>query len=56
MLGAMGCEGRCGGASTPAPGPQSLSEAERRALPGTIVFLSERAGQKDVWRVTPDGK
>ncbi|WP_208721229.1 TolB family protein [Corallococcus aberystwythensis] len=55
MLGAMGCQGRCGGAaSTPAPG--ALSEAERRALPGTIVFLSERAGQKDVWRVTPAGE
>ncbi|RKH09217.1 tolB protein precursor protein [Corallococcus sp. CA053C] len=60
LLGAVGCEGRCGGAATPAPGvpspSQSLSEAERRALPGTIVFLSERAGQKDVWRVTPTGE
>ncbi|RYZ38562.1 MAG: tolB protein precursor protein [Myxococcaceae bacterium] len=57
LLGAVGCEGRCGGASPAVPGsPSQLSEAERRALPGTIVFLSERAGQKDVWRVTPDGK
>ncbi|RKG99382.1 tolB protein precursor protein [Corallococcus carmarthensis] len=55
LLGAMGCQGRCGGAGgVQAPG--ALSEAERRALPGTIVFLSERAGQKDVWRVTPAGE
>jgi TolB protein len=56
LLGAMGCQGRCGGAAVSPPAPGALTEAERRALPGTIVFLSERAGQKDVWRVTPAGE
>ncbi|MBU8895726.1 tolB protein precursor protein [Corallococcus sp. M34] len=48
-----GCSaGRCGsGASGTGP----LSPSERRAMPGVISFLSERAGQKDVWLVTPTG-
>ncbi|QSQ28432.1 PD40 domain-containing protein [Pyxidicoccus parkwayensis] len=49
----VGCSGRCGGASSGA-GP--LSKEEARAIPGVVAFLSERAGQKDVWWVTPDGK
>lgn len=56
VLGVLGCQGRCGGAGSAPAAPGALTEAERRALPGAIVFLSERAGQKDVWRVTPDGQ
>jgi TolB protein len=52
-LTAGGCQGRCGG---PAQAPGALSQTERQALPGTIVFLSERDGQKDIWRVTPTGQ
>ncbi|XXF81486.1 LpqB family beta-propeller domain-containing protein [Myxococcaceae bacterium GXIMD 01537] len=51
LLGA-GCAGTCGRA----PGPGPLTERERRALPGTIAFISERAGQKDVWLVKPTGE
>lgn len=47
----VGCSGRCGGASGAGP----LSKEEARAIPGAVVFLSERAGQKDVWQVSPDG-
>jgi len=52
VLGAGGCAGRCG---REASGAGPLSESERRAPPGVIAFLSERAGQKDVWLVKPDG-
>lgn len=48
----VGCSGRCGGAS----GTGSLSKDELRAIPGALVFLSERAGQKDVWWWGTDGK
>ncbi len=48
----VGCSGRCGGASGAGP----LSKEEARAIPGVVAFLSERAGQKDVWLATPDGK
>lgn len=48
----VGCSGRCGGAS----GAGSLSKEETRAIPGVVAFLSERAGQKDVWLVGADGK
>jgi tol-pal system beta propeller repeat protein TolB len=34
----------------------SLSEEERRAIPGVIAFVSERAPQKDVWLVKPTGE
>ncbi|MFY1829911.1 TolB family protein [Myxococcus fulvus] len=47
----VGCSGRCGGTSGAGP----LSKEEARAIPGAVVFLSERAGQKDVWQVSPDG-
>ncbi len=50
VLGA-GCARQCGGASGAGP----LSKEEARAIPGVVAFLSERAGQKDVWLVTPDG-
>lgn len=51
---AGGCTQRgCGGAELDgAP----LSEAERRAIPGALVFVSERGPQKDVWLVTPTGE
>ncbi|MCE9668860.1 tolB protein precursor protein [Myxococcus stipitatus] len=52
MLG-VGCAGRCGGKEASGAGP--LSKEEARAIPGVVVFLSERAGQKDVWTVSPDG-
>ncbi|MCP3099052.1 tolB protein precursor protein [Myxococcus sp. K15C18031901] len=52
MLG-VGCAGRCGGERASGAGP--LSKEEARAIPGVVVFLSERAGQKDVWTVSPDG-
>jgi TolB protein len=46
-----GCRaGGCGSASTP------LSLEERRALPGVIAFVSERAPQRDVWLVRPTGE
>ena len=48
----VGCSGRCGGASGAGP----LSQEEARAIPGAVAFLSERAGQKDVWLVAADGK
>jgi tol-pal system beta propeller repeat protein TolB len=32
-----------------------LSASERRALPGTIYFISERAEPPATWRVSPDG-
>jgi Tol biopolymer transport system component len=48
----VGCSGRCGGASGAGP----LSQEEVRAIPGAVAFLSERAGQKDVWLVGADGK
>ncbi len=48
----VGCSGRCGGASGAGP----LSREEARAIPGAVAFLSERAGQKDVWLVGADGK
>jgi TolB protein len=50
----VGCRaGPCGRAAS---GPGPLSEAERRALPGVIAFISERDGQKDVWLVKPSGE
>ncbi|OJH35309.1 tolB protein precursor protein [Cystobacter ferrugineus] len=51
-LALAGCgAGRCGGdASAP------LSLEERRALPGVIAFVSERAPQRDVWLVRPTGE
>lgn len=49
-----GCPaGRCGGA---AGGTGPISEEERRAIPGVIAFISERATQKDVWLVKPTGE
>ncbi len=47
-----GCNaGSCGrGASG------SLTEAERREMPGVIAFISERAEQQDVWLVKPTGE
>lgn len=51
LLVLAGCgSGRCGGAASP------LSEAERRALPGVIAFVSEREPQRDVWLVRPTGE
>ncbi|QQR44890.1 PD40 domain-containing protein [Myxococcus xanthus] len=47
----VGCSGRCGGTSGSGP----LSKEEAGAIPGAVIFLSERAGQKDVWKVSPDG-
>ncbi|WP_044890313.1 TolB family protein [Myxococcus hansupus] len=47
----VGCSGRCGGASDAG----TLSKEEARAIPGAVIFLSERAGQKDVWKVSPEG-
>lgn len=47
----VGCSGRCGGTSGSGP----LSKEEARSIPGAVIFLSERAGQKDVWKVSPDG-
>ncbi|EPX59664.1 tolB protein precursor, periplasmic protein [Cystobacter fuscus DSM 2262] len=51
-LALAGCgTGKCGGdASAP------LSLDERRALPGVIAFVSERAPQRDVWLVRPTGE
>ncbi|ATB35215.1 TolB protein [Cystobacter fuscus] len=50
-LALAGCgAGRCGG---DASAPMSLEE--RRALPGVIAFVSERAPQRDVWLVRPSG-
>jgi Tol biopolymer transport system component len=50
----VGCPaGKCGRGATGA-GP--LSEEERRATPGVIAFISERATQKDVWLVKPSGE
>ncbi|MFY0583236.1 LpqB family beta-propeller domain-containing protein [Cystobacter fuscus] len=49
-LALAGCgAGKCGG---DAP----LSLEERRALPGVIAFVSERAPQRDVWLVRPTGE
>src|SRR5690349_18239811 len=51
-LALAGCgAGKCGGDSS-AP----LSLEERRALPGVIAFVSERAPQRDVWLVRPTGE
>ncbi|WP_224368029.1 TolB family protein [Hyalangium versicolor] len=50
----VGCSsGRCGRGAT---GVGPLSEDERRAIPGVIAFISERATQKDVWLVKPTGE
>jgi TolB protein len=50
----MGCKaGGCGGGSS---GSGPLSEEERRALPGVIAFVSERATRKDVWLARPTGE
>ena len=55
LLGAGCPASKCGGGTTAAsPGP--LSEQERRAIPGVIAFISERAAQKDVWLVKPAGE
>ena len=35
---------------------EPLSEAERRAIPGALAFVSERGTQKDVWLITPAGE
>ncbi|HEX8704598.1 MAG TPA: tolB protein precursor protein [Myxococcaceae bacterium] len=49
-----GCPaGKCGGGAT---GTGPLSQEERRAIPGVIAFISERATQKDVWLVKPTGE
>jgi len=53
LLGA-GCPASKCGRGTAGPGP--LSEEERRAIPGVIAFISERATQKDVWLVKPAGE
>ncbi len=54
LLVGAGCPaGRCGRGTT---GPGPLSEEERRAIPGVIAFISERATQKDVWLVKPGGE
>lgn len=53
LLGA-GCPASRCGRETAGPGP--LSEEERRAIPGVIAFISERATQKDVWLVKPSGE
>jgi Tol biopolymer transport system component len=53
LLGAGCPASKCGrGASGAGP----LSEEERRAIPGVIAFISERATQKDVWLVKPTGE
>ncbi|MDY7226196.1 TolB family protein [Hyalangium rubrum] len=53
LLGA-GCRaGSCGRGAT---GVGPLTEEERRAIPGVISFISERATQKDVWLVKPTGE
>jgi TolB protein len=39
-----------------APVGDSLSQEERRTIPGVIAFISERATQKDVWLVKPTGE
>lgn len=44
------------GAAPPVALPPGLSEQERRALPGVIVFVSARAGRRDVWGVKPSGE
>ncbi|WP_257462097.1 LpqB family beta-propeller domain-containing protein [Archangium lipolyticum] len=47
----VGCKaGMCGSGSGP------LSAEERKAMPGVIAFVSERAPQKDVWLVRPTGE
>jgi TolB protein len=65
LLGAGCPSGKCGrGAAGPGPLseeerraiPVVISEEERRAIPGVIAFISERAGQKDVWLVKPSGE
>lgn len=43
-----------GGRGTTGVGP--LSAEERRAIPGVIAFISERATQKDIWLVKPTGE
>src|SRR5688572_13546806 len=53
LLGA-GCSARSCGRGASGPGP--LSQEERRAMPGVIAFISERATQKDVWLVKPTGE
>jgi TolB protein len=55
LLGA-GCPASKCGHGTTAAGPGPLSEQERRAIPGVIAFISERAAQKDVWLVKPAGE
>jgi TolB protein len=50
-----GCSAnQCGGGGT--AGPVPISQEERRAIPGVIAFISERATQKDVWLVKPTGE
>ncbi|MBN1207196.1 MAG: PD40 domain-containing protein [Myxococcaceae bacterium] len=53
LLGAGCPAGQCGRG---AAGVGPLSEEERRAIPGVIAFISERAEQKDVWLVKPTGE
>ncbi|ADO75892.1 TolB family protein [Stigmatella aurantiaca] len=56
MLALLGWGCRAGTCGRAASGPGPLSEEERRAIPGVIAFISERADQKDVWLVKPSGE
>ena len=50
----VGCKADvCGGGGS---GSGPLTEEERKAMPGVIAFISERAPQKDIWLVRPTGE
>ncbi len=53
--GAVADGGVDGGVALSSAMPE-LPEAERRAMPGLIAFVSERAPHKDVWLVSPAGE
>ncbi|HEX7238747.1 MAG TPA: hypothetical protein VF263_00665 [Longimicrobiaceae bacterium] len=61
LAGAAACGGeeRAPGASAAAPAAparaDTLSLEERRRIPGSVAFISEAGGGKDVHRVRPDG-
>jgi Tol biopolymer transport system component len=50
----VGCKASMCGSGASGSGP--LTQEERKAMPGVIAFISERAPQKDVWLVRPTGE
>lgn len=54
VVGACAVRG-CDGTERPAGQEGALTPSERAQIPGAVVFVSERDGQKDVWLVTPEG-